>query len=138
MPTKEQIEQIIRDLQPILRIADWDISVDILPAKEFKEKTNSDGQAHNHIVRTLNSSHITINSDGTCDWYTSLLHELVHLIFDSIEQAGTNACNLTSGNVSKCIDDNYMVAMERTVDRIANIIAKIYPISNFDHILKPI
>lgn len=136
MPTKEQIEAIVKILQPILRISDWDIDVELLHESEYEKLIDSDTQAHNHIERMLNSSFITINIESSDDWYISLLHELVHLVFDPIEQAGTNACNLTNGRISKCIDDEYTVAMERTVDRMAKIISKLYPVTNFKDILE--
>jgi hypothetical protein len=115
-----------------LRIQDWDITVKALSDKQFKENEYPDGQAYNRIVRLLNTSEISLNKDCTENWYQSLIHELVHLMFDHIEQAGINACNLTSGGISKCIDDNYTVAMERTVDRVADIISKIYPLERLE------
>lgn len=131
IPSQEKLEEITKKLAEILRIQDWDISVEVLSDEEFEKNELGDNQAHNHIVRVLNSSVISINKDETLNWYQSLIHELVHLMFDHIEQAGINACNLTNGGISKCIDGNYMVAMERTVDRVADVISKLYPVTNF-------
>jgi hypothetical protein len=131
IPSKEKIEEIIKELQKIMRIQDWDISVSVLSREEFIKEHKSDEQAKIKISRYLNAAHIDINSDTTSNWYKSLLHELIHLAFDPIEQAGINACNLTSGNVSRCIDDDYTVAMERTVEKMAAIFNSVYPITNF-------
>ena len=131
IPSEEKLSEITKKLAEILRIQDWDIHVDVLSDEQFKENEYPDGQAYSHVVRVLNTSEISLNKDFTVNWYQSLLHELVHLMFDHIEQAGINACNLTNGKISKCIDDDYMVAMERTVDRVADVISKLYPVTNF-------
>jgi hypothetical protein len=131
IPSKEKIEEITKELQKILRVQDWDISIGVLTGEEFIKQHETDAQAKIKISRCLNSAAIDINADTTDNWYKSLLHELIHLAFDPIEQAGINACNLTSGNISKCIDDDYTVAMERTVEKMAVILNAIYPVTNF-------
>ena len=131
IPSKERLEEIIKELQRIMRIQDWDIDIEVLSKQKYEAAGYGEGQAHNRIIRVLNKSLISINKDLTSDWYKSLLHELIHLAFDPMEQAGINACNLTTGNASKCIDDNYMVAMERTVEKFAGILASVYPVTNF-------
>lgn len=131
IPSKEKLTEITKELQKILRVQDWDIDVDVCSQEEFEKNGYPDEQAHNTVVRLLNKSAIYINKDATDDWYKSLVHELMHLVFDPVEQSGIVATGVTSGRVSKCIDDIYMVNMERTVERVSQIFCSVYPVTNF-------
>lgn len=131
IPSQERLEEIVKKLQAILRIQDWDIEINVLSGKEFTKKHDKSDQAHNHLVRLLNSSYIDINKDETKNWYISLLHELLHLAFDSIDYTSSIVYNLTSGKAQKCLEDVLLISMEQTVEKMARILADIYPVTNF-------
>jgi hypothetical protein len=131
IPSKEKIEEIIKELQKIMRIQDWCIAFDLLGNKEFAERYGEKEQAYNCINRLLDYSYITINKDITSDWYVSLVHELIHLVCDPLETAGTMAYNMAAKNNQRCVEDVMKVSIERSVERMAKIFCTVYPVTNF-------
>lgn len=131
IPTEKELIPIVEKLQKILRIQDWDIEVKILADEEFIKLYGQSEQGYNQTTRLLNSSYITINKDVSDDWYRTLIHELLHLNFDHLETCENLVYNLNSKQNQEAVDDVFKIALERTVERIAEVITQLYPVTNF-------
>lgn len=132
MPTKEQIEAIIIELQKIMRLQDWDIELKYLSATEMFRETNdittiadcTRSRAHHLATIRLN-----YEADKTGEvvggWYRTLVHEMYHIMIDSFDYC----VGFEEGN------DGVSLAKERLVCDLARTFINIYPVKNFEHIL---
>ncbi|MEN6313245.1 MAG: hypothetical protein ABFD25_03235 [Clostridiaceae bacterium] len=138
MPTKEQIEQIIRELQKILHLQDWQITLYLVCQYEMKDIMKVDH--YNHIgcckrFPNQKEAQISLNIDHSrieeC-WYSTVMHEMLHIhtcVLDDIVQNITDNCGFER--------KHFFYESETLNCSIEKIINGIYPVSNFDHILKP-
>ena len=141
MPTKEQIEAIIKELQPILRLSNWEIEFDYCDKYKLKDLTEKDGSvACNESDLRINHSHIYMRTDSnqTEEWYETLIHELFHLVTSDHRYHATSLLDYVKDEVANAKEENVLNAYyEQLVDNLAKIFCKVYPVTNFDHILKP-
>jgi len=84
MPPKEKIEEVIRELQKIMRIQDWDIELKLCTAGQMEKETGdiyNIGEAYRNL--RLKSSTIRLNTEDMGDkfqgWYHTLIHEMKHI-----------------------------------------------------------
>ena len=134
MPDIEKLKEIIKELQKIMRIQDWNIGIELVSGEDFNNRVDEkfkDCQAHNEITRLLNTCYILINIDKTDNWYKSLVHELMHLAFDHLETCESLIYQLNNKQIQQSVDDVFTVALERTVERMAEIFVSVYPVTNF-------
>jgi hypothetical protein len=138
LPDKLKIEEIIKELQKIMRIQDWDIEIDFLTGKEFYDD-NGEFSMVNHINRLRNYSNIDIDvecQDNKDNWYHNLVHELMHLVTDAFYYSTIKSFNALPSESKKAVENDSNVSNERTVDKLAVIFVSIYPITNLNHILE--
>jgi len=134
MPAKEQIEQIIKELQQIMRICDWDIELNYLSAVEMYKKTDDIHTIANcvrsraHHLATINFCY-EANKTGEVvgGWYNTIVHEMFHIFIDGFDYAA----NLEFDH------GDYSLPKERLICDISRMFVSLYPVSNFDRILKP-
>ncbi len=131
-PDKTKIEEIIKELQKIMRIQDWDITFEWASKtemngleKHFKVDCECDGL--NDISRSYKSSHIYVIDSG--DWYWNLVHELLHLVSDEL-------CDYTTQILDEKTDKEYESMQDRDIQRYTKIFTRVYPVTNFNHILE--
>ena len=128
MLSEYQISVILPKLQKVLRIQDWDIEVVLMNSGDFHTHWQTNDQGHNEVTRLLNASYISINKTYSEDNYKTLVHELIHLVFDHLETCETLIYLLNNKQVQRSVDDVFSVALERTVERIAQIFISVYPL----------
>lgn len=126
MLEQNQIDIILPKLQEILRIQDWDIEVVLMDSSDFYAHWGTNDQGHNEITRVINASYITINKTYSEDNYRTLVHELIRLVFDHLETCETLIYLLNNKQVQQSVDDVFMIALERTVERMSQIFISIY------------
>jgi hypothetical protein len=137
MPTKEQIEAIIKELQKIMRIQDWGIGADIVNQNEMKGlRRGETPQGTNLITRCLKRCTIYINKDDTENWYQTLCHELMHVVIDPILWQESHLYQFLPKRYQEPLDETFMTALEQSVDELSKMFISLYPVTNFDHILK--
>jgi ssRNA-specific RNase YbeY (16S rRNA maturation enzyme) len=142
MPTKEQIEKIVTELQKIMRIQDWDVSIEIVNDREMDSIAKSDyiPRGYCHRNRHYKTAKISLNKDDEDfekDWYYVLIHELYHVVFEDSDHFWDN-------EVKHAIEENRFLELEKKrdfyVERLNCDLTRqfltLYPASNFDHILK--
>jgi len=142
MPTKEQIEQIIKELQRILRIQDWDINFKYVTEAEARDIYGEDCSGGNLRKRHSEESYIIINQDNDKVknmpnyWYHTLVHELYHIVTDSfIYVVDDSRQFIPDEKARKEWKETTNVKYEELVNKLAKGFVNAYPISNFDHIL---
>jgi len=141
MPTKEQIEQITKELQKIMRIQDWDITPEIVNSREMDGIVKYDyvpgGYCHKN--RHFKTADIYLNKEHTDnDWYYVLVHELYHVVFEDSD-------NFWDNEVERAIEEDRLSELnkkhdfyvERLICDLTRQFVSLYPVSNFDYILKP-
>jgi len=136
MPTKEQIEQIIRELQKVLHVQDWVIQLYLVSQYEMKDIMDTDHYDHAGCCKRFpdrKEAHISLNIDHTrideC-WYLTVIHEMLHIHTSALDDIVMNITDEEDYGRKHFFYENETLncSMEK-------IIAGIYPISNFDHIL---
>ncbi len=81
MPSIEELEKIIKKLQEIMRIQDWDIDIAIINKYEMKDEAE-DEEVYGLSIRHINlkKAKILLNKDHYPEeWYATLVHELKHI-----------------------------------------------------------
>jgi hypothetical protein len=128
IPDKVKLEEIIKELQKIMRIQDWDIDIEVVSRIEMNGlekhfKTDGECDGINDINRSYKTSHIYI-IDKEEDWYWNLIHELIHLVNDEL-------CDYTSQILDEKTLKEYEGMEDRNIQRHTKIFCKIYPVTNF-------
>jgi hypothetical protein len=139
MPTKEQIEAIIKSLQPILRLTNWEIDFDYCDKYRVKDLTGNEDVAVNSWDIKINYSHIHIRTDSnqTDEWYETLVHELFHLVTSDYRFHASSLLDYVDGDIAHTKESNMLSAYyEQLVENLAKIFCTVYPVTNFKHILE--
>jgi len=90
LPSKEKLEEIVKALSKILRIQDWDISLDYISQYEMKHIFDSDNLDTAMMCernRLRKEAVIHVNEDHTGldeHWDESIVHELYHIVVGDI------------------------------------------------------
>jgi hypothetical protein len=142
MPTKEQIEAIIKELQKILRIQDWNISFRFVSEAEARDLYGEECSGGNLRKRCSAESQIIINADNPRIkdepdyWYHTLVHELYHIVTDDfIYTVDDIMPHVRDEYVRKELNDTKNVKYEHLVNKLAQGFVNAYPLSYFNHIL---
>jgi len=86
LPPKEKLEEIVKSLAKILRIQDWDISLDYISQYEMKHIFNADNldtamMCERFRLRKEAVIHVNIDHTGLNEhWAESIVHELYHIV----------------------------------------------------------
>ena len=140
IPPKEQIEAIIKELQKIMRIQDWDISIEIVNKREMDGTAKIDyipaGFCHKN--RYFKTAKISLNKDDDeKDWYYVLIHELYHVVFEDSDNFWDNEVkHAIEEERFKELDNKNDFYKERLNCDLTRQFMNLYPTSNFNHILK--
>lgn len=137
IPSKEKFEEIVKELQKIMRIQDWDIDVKLLTAKQMNEETG-DHENLGEVMRNMRHKYalIRINAqdeDNDKEWYHTLVHELKHIqttefiyvfhkIFSNLEMPD---------NVRKVYKEQIEDLYEQWMNVCAREFVSLYPESRF-------
>lgn len=139
MPTKEQIEAIIRELQPILRIQDWDIEFDYCGDKKIQELAGDFYYACCERQMRLHKATVYINKDHDKinEWYPTLVHELYHIVTQGAYYHSKSLLDYIPDETTKDKERNVFTNyFEQAIEDLAKGFVNAYPVTNFDHILK--
>jgi hypothetical protein len=138
IPSKERIEEIIKELQKMLRIQDWDIGFKYVSEAEARDLYGEDCSGGNLRRRNNAESQIIINQDNDRIknepdyWYHTLIHELYHIVTDDFIY--------TVDDVMPHVKDEYLrqelnetknVKYEHLVNKLAQGFVNAYPAANF-------
>lgn len=130
MPTKEQIEAIIKELQKIMRIQDWDIELKLLTGLEMAKQNDDELDVDGDCYRDLNHNRaiISINKEICNDWYYTLVHELLHI--------QSTLLHVTANAYMGEKHSYFTVIYENFNDTVTRMFISLCPVTNFGHILK--
>lgn len=142
LPTKEQIEAIIQELQKIMRIQDWDIEFKYVSESEARDIYGNDCSGGNMRKRDTEESQIIINKDNlrikteSDYWYHTLIHELYHIVTDRfIYEVDETTALIPDEIVRKNLSETINIRYEELVNKLAKGFVNAYPVSNFHNIL---
>lgn len=123
---KDKLYWMLHQWQEILRLQDWLIELKLLPRAEFDlvVKTKEPAWGHNNFYRYTHSSHITICTDSP-DIEGTLVHELVHLMVDTLDVVLCQAITMAPGEpAQQLLEGSQLVGLERTVEHITQALLK--------------
>jgi hypothetical protein len=140
LPSKEKIEEIIKELQKIMRLQDWDIETEIVdnfymvkkwPEKDMQEYVrgyhDTDLRHQLSIIR-LNKDHPSM-AEG---WYQTLVHELFHVfLMRFVDTADYALRYLNEDGLKEIAHESFNLEHENTVARLTRIFVSLYPVTNF-------
>lgn len=120
-PSKEKLEEIIKELAKIMRIQDWDIELKYLSAIEMYKETGDIETIADctrdrpHLLATIRYSY---EADKTGEvvggWYHTLVHEMFHIVIDGFD-----------------FDESDKLEKEKLVNNLTRIFTSLYPSTNF-------
>jgi hypothetical protein len=139
MPTKQQIEAIIKELQRILAIPHWEILFDFCDKYKMKDLTgDGDNWASCNRNMQRNCAHIHLNVDADKEeWYDSIVHELYHVVTQDWCYHSRALLDYVTDDTTHTKEENGLnIYYESTIDRLTRGFVNAYPVSNFRHILE--
>jgi hypothetical protein len=91
LPSKESLDKILRQLQTIMRLMDWDIDIEIVNDREMDSTAKQNDYipgGYNRRNRYYKTATISINKDWgeiNEEWYMVLVHEMHHVQMDEFD-----------------------------------------------------
>ena len=136
IPDKIKLEEIIKELQKIMRVQDTNIQFEFKNAIEMYKLTNNNettaqvnfDRNHNLVRMCMNLEPDHCEGLGYGDWYYEIMHEMYHIVTDEfmvfIEP-------LMDGDLEKRFEKAFKEQEEKLVSRLADVFISIYPVTNF-------
>jgi hypothetical protein len=127
IPNIDKLKEMVVKLQKIMRIQDWDISIELLSAIEMSTRfgdCTTMGYSFRNIK--LNTATISINKDnlgGENEWYATLVHELFHV-------QSTMLMSVANAYFQKEYE-YFETIYESHTEKLAQMFITIYPVTNF-------
>jgi hypothetical protein len=134
IPNKEKIEEIIKELQKIMRVQDWDISFEYCNSRKMIELTDGINYACCDGNMKLHKAIIYINKDheGINEWYSSLVHEIYHLVTRNSEYHAKALLDYITDEATRVKEKNSIeIYHEQMVEDLTRGFVNAYPITNF-------
>lgn len=123
IPDKKHLKKIIKALQKIMGIRDWEIDINLVTGREMANNypndadCNTNGMSDRNVRR--NYALISINKEDPEEWYDTLVHEMLH-IQETIYVHAAQAYMGEHGSYYEDIHEGY-------VDRLTRMFVEIYP-----------
>lgn len=136
-PEKEKIELILKKLQEIMRLQDWDIKIKCMSTISLSEQYGKDAKyVRGDCNRDINHSEATIRLNKEYDidpeenwFYKTLIHELHHVITSRYEIYVANAVNqITNEQLLSHIGSTMGIEYENITDNFAKLFVSVYPL----------
>lgn len=127
IPSKEVLIGVVKDLQPLMGIQDWDIDIDKISVNEMTIKHEGDNKLLGDVTikLTRNTARILIVDADTDEWYDTVVHELVHVQLYQFEHC-------IRAYMEK--DYSYLGEIsEQYVDKLTRMIVKMHPCKEVDY-----
>lgn len=136
IPNKEKLEKIIKELQRIMRIQDWDIEVLTLTKAEMCLKWGNEGEdlGHYSVNERRNYAEICFGKDAEenqQEWYNTIVHELIHIATIRYRTRQLEMLSHIDEKIRNIIHENVTEAYESMVDNLTRCFCTIYPETNF-------
>ena len=134
IPSKERLEKIVNELAKILRILDWDISLDYISQYEMKHIFNSDNLDTAMMCerrRLRKEAVIHVNEDHTGldeHWDESIVHELYHIVVADISDMADDL--MDEMDAPAIVKRQKMQFVETMVVNLAKIFCSVYSIKD--------
>jgi hypothetical protein len=134
IPSKEKIKEIIKSLQRILKIQDWDIDFDFCGDKKIQELAGDFYYACCERQMRLHKATIYINKDhnGIDEWYSTLVHELYHIVTQNWHYHAKSLLDYIADETTKSKESEMLANYyEQTIEDLAKGFVSAYPVTNF-------
>lgn len=136
IPNKSKIEEIIKKLQEIMRIQDWDIILHLCDTAQMAYECEhpyvgycTRFREHKLARVYINTNHNDNSGDG---WYSTLVHELCHVVTDDYIFAVDTLCSdMIPKQIEQCVSQNLRIQYERLVQQLTKTFVTVYPVTNF-------
>lgn len=141
LPTKEQIEAIIRELQKILNIQQWEITFYFCDKYKMKDMSSDESNwaaCKRNMQRNCAQIYLNTECDGLSDWYDSIVHEMYHIVTQDWNYHSKALLDYVPEGAAYDKEENMLnIYYESSIDRLAQGFVNAYPVSNFNSILNP-
>ena len=137
LPSYEELKEIVKKLQEIMRIQDWDIELRLCTGQQMLEETDDienigfafRNVRHKYALIRLNTEH----PEYAADWYITLIHELKHVqttefkyVFDKF------LCKIdVHVALKEAFEEQTKDYYEQWMNVCAREFARLYPADNF-------
>lgn len=138
MATKKQVEKIVKKYQPILKMNDWIIKVEIVNQKNLHQLYNKSKKTEVYGTAFIKGSEHLINiyiwekaekNTINLSLEAIVVHEMVHAITDSLQEA---IIILLDKIIDKSVIDTVLYFVNRDIERIVDWVTLIVLESNGD------
>lgn len=142
LPSKESLDKILKQLQSVMRLQDWDIDIEVINDREM----DSVAKQNNYIPgghclknRYYKTATISINKDWdeiNEEWYMVLVHELHHVQAEEMD-------NYFDNYILPCVKEDKKDEIETGNDfekeklncRLTREFCNAYSIDNFKELI---
>ena len=134
LPPKETLEEIVKSLSKIMRVQDWDISVEYISQYEMKHIFNSDNlntamMCERNRLRKEAIIHVNVDHSGLDEyWEESIAHELYHIVLADISDMADDL--MDESDSPSIIRRQKMQYVETTVVNLAKIFTSVYSVKD--------
>ena len=132
LPPKEKLEEIVKLLAKVLRVQDWDISVEYISQYEMKHIFNSDNLDTAMMCeryRLRKEAVIYVNVDHTKlvdEWEESIVHELYHIVLADLSDMADDL--MDEADSPTIVRRRKLQAVETMVVNLAKIFCSVYSV----------
>jgi len=133
LPNKEKLEEIVKELQKIMRIQDWDIEIEYIDKYKMKHLFDSFDTAmlcERYRLRKEATIHVNVDHTALDEmWYESIVHELYHVVIGDITDMADDL--MDELDVNEIVTRQKKQLSEIIVVNLAKVFSSIYPVTNF-------
>jgi len=132
LPAKEKLEEIVKSLAKIMRIQDWDISVEYISQYEMKHIFNSDNldtamMCERYRLRKEAAIYINIDHTKLVDeWEESIVHELYHIVLADLSDMADDL--MDEADSPTIVRRQKLQSVETAVVNLAKIFCSVYSV----------
>lgn len=123
IPDKKTLKKIIKVLQKIMGIRDWEIDIKLVTGMGMANNYPNDADCNTNGISDRNVRRnyalISINKEDPEDWYETLVHEMLH-VQETIYVHASQAYMDKFGSYYEDIHEGY-------IDRLTRMFVLIYP-----------
>jgi hypothetical protein len=142
LPNKENLDKILKQLQVIMRLQDWDIDIEIVNNREMDSIAKQNDYipgGYNQRNRYYKTTTISINKDWdevNEEWYMVLVHELHHVQMDEIDLFFDDfVLSKASEEQKHEMEIGYNFEKEKLNCRLTRAFINAYPADNFKELM---
>ncbi len=135
LPSKEKLEEIVRELARIMRVQDWDIEIVLANKYQIQEEVGGQENVagcYRNLMLHLAKIYLNTDSPEIDEWYSSIVHEMYHIVTQDWHYQSKALLDFISDETTRENHKNSLdIYYEKTIEMLAKGFVNAYPVTNF-------